>query len=116
MQKVIEQDSVLGSVRNNASRNISLSQTIRDYIQGINTIDMDECPASFRNAFQKHIQAWEKMISVADLYPQLRGEMHDLFNQLENEKDSMLFNQRLKAIWDTWAEVENTWKNQDHSN
>ena len=71
MQKVIEQDSVLGSVRNNASKSISLSQTIHNYIKGIDTTDMSECPASFRNAFQNHMKAWEEMITVTDMYPQL---------------------------------------------
>ena len=46
------------------------------------------------------------MTMVTDQYPNLRGEMHDLFDIIEKGKDSGAFKTHLKAIWDTWENVE----------
>lgn len=106
MQKIIEQDSVLGFLRNQQSKQWPLSAAISNYVDATNGLKMNRCPPAFAAAFKSHMGAWQQMIAVTDNYPHLRGEMHELFNRLEKEKDSTLFKLKLKQIWDTWAEVE----------
>ena len=42
-------------------------------------------------------------------FPDLRGEMHDLFNEIRkrDEKTKTKLESVEKEIWGTWAEVEN---------
>lgn len=106
INKVIEVDAILGAARNHACEKISLSQTIKEYSKGIDNIDFAQCPKKFTTAFKKHQTAWLNMLMITDKYPDLRGEMHDLFKQLEETQDAERFKILLKDIWDTWAEVE----------
>ncbi len=110
IKKVIALDDSLGTVRNHACETISLSETIQKYVQGMEAINYNNCPEAFSTAFKKHREAWTAMLSITDQYPDLRGEMHDLFDGIEKGKDAAIFKPLLKAIWDTWAEVENAMK------
>ncbi len=113
IQKVIDQDSILGKKRNHDCESISLSETIRLYIKGIDDIDFDNCPPAFTQAFQNHKKAWKDMIPVTDHHPDLRGEMHDLFDIIESGEQADQFKPALKAIWDTWADVEAAMKEKE---
>jgi hypothetical protein len=103
---VIEEDERIGKIRNHACEKISLSKTIDDYVEGLSKIDYTGCPEKFSAAFKKHSQAWLNTKAVTDKYSAMRGEMHDLFKQLESGKDSVEFKRLQRAIWDTWGEVE----------
>lgn len=46
------------------------------------------------------------MKRVTDHYPELRGEMHDLFDIMAVGEHKQEFETRLAAIWDSWKEVE----------
>jgi hypothetical protein len=108
--KCIEQlfalDDSLGKVRNHACNTISLSETIDQYYKGINEADFLNCPEKFQIAYKNHQKAWLDIKNVTEKYPELRGEMHDLFDKIKSGKDSSVFKQYLDAIWNTWAEVE----------
>ena len=106
IKAVLEQDSILGNIRNHATETLSLSKTITNYTNGLNELDFNSCPPGFSEAFQAHIDAWIAMTTVTDNYSSLRGEMHDVFDQLELSKDSVAFKIKLKAIWDTWKTIE----------
>lgn len=106
ISKLLEMDDSLGTVRNYACETISLSETIENYAEAMANLPTTSCPEKFVSAYQKHQEAWVAMKSVADQYPDLRGEMHDLFDQIAATKDSVTFKPLLKDIWDTWAEVE----------
>jgi hypothetical protein len=69
-------------------------------------LDFQGCPPDFTVAFEKHRQAWNDMIPLVKKYPDLRGEMHVLFDQLEKGEDAERFKLLLKNVWDTWGEVE----------
>lgn len=103
---IFKKDDSLGTVRNHACEEISLSETIKQYTSSLNELDFTNCPDDFSDAFNTHITAWNEMIEVTDKYPDLRGEMHDLFDSIEKGKDSIVFKSRLKAIWDTWGPIE----------
>jgi hypothetical protein len=106
IQQVIALDDSLGTIRNHNCETISLSETIDQYAAAVEKINYKDCPEDFAKAFVKHREAWMAMKTVTDKYPNLRGEMHTLFDQIEKGKDSTLFKPLLKDIWDTWAEVE----------
>ena len=106
IKNVFSIDDSLGSVRNHACETIALSQTISNYTSALKKLNFKDCPEEFKKAFKDHWIAWDDMIPVVNNYPDLRGEMHDLFDQIEIGADSSAFNIKLKAIWDTWAIIE----------
>lgn len=103
---IIKQDSILGKVRNDASKKMSLSHTINAYAESLLALDYRNCPEAFAFAFKNHIDAWLDVKRITDKYPSLRGELHDVFDQLEQTKDSTAFKLLVKKVWDTWATVE----------
>lgn len=108
IEKIIAADEKVGKIRNHACEKISMSQTIKNYVDALRKLDFSDCPTNFTKAFEKHINAWEKMIDITNKYPDMRGEMHDLFDELEKGEDSETFKPLLKAIWDTWDDIEKT--------
>ncbi len=106
IDRVISADNALGSARNHNCEVMSLSETIKLYTDGIDKIDFKDCPADFTKAFDDHKKAWVEMLTITDKYPDLRGEMHDLFKILEEGKDKASFDPLLATIWSTWADVE----------
>ena len=110
MKRVIALDDSLGKLRNHACEKISLAETIRNYADGLQKIDFSNCPADFTAAFEKHRQAWLQLIPAVEKYPDLRGEMHDLFDGLEHGKDADAFKPLVKTVWDTWEEIETVMK------
>ena len=111
-EQIIEKDSVFGIIRNHAAEEKSMSVSIENYVAGLKSLDYSNCQESFYNAFYRHIEAWEAMIQVTDSYPDLRGEMHDVFKLLEQTKDSAKFSLALNKIWSTWSDVESQIKNE----
>lgn len=106
IEAILKKDDSLGKLRNHACKTISLDKTITQYVEAIDNLNFEGCPEDFKNGFQSHIKAWSKMSEFTESYSDLRGEMHVLFNTIEKEKDSAAFKPLLKAIWDTWAEIE----------
>ncbi|WP_418603117.1 hypothetical protein [Hwangdonia sp.] len=106
IEKIIKTDDSLGTIRNYECEKISLSQTISNYANSLNNLDFTGCPEQFKTAFKNHEQAWRNMMVLTNNYPELRGEMHDLFDTIKTGKDSAAFNPLLKNIWDTWAIIE----------
>jgi hypothetical protein len=103
---VLQKDAELGKIRNHASEQISLSETIDIYTAGLKALDYSKCPTAFTTAFNEHIDAWLAIKPITDKYPEFRGELHELFNRLEKSKDSIEFKLQSKKIWDTWSEIE----------
>ncbi len=110
MAEAIALDDSLGRVRNHACETTPLSLTIRQYAAAIAAIDFPGCPEGFGAAFKKHAAAWLALLPVTDQYPDLRGEMHDLFSQLEAGPHAGPFKPLVKAVWDTWGEIEGAMK------
>lgn len=55
---------------------------------------------------ESHRQAWLDLRQIADDYPDLRGEMHDLFDIMTEGRDSVRFEALIHVVWDTWTVVE----------
>lgn len=106
IQNILTKDDSLGAIRNHACEQISLSETINQYISSLRELNYNACPKEFTNAFYQHQEAWLRMVPLVDQYPDLRGEMHDLFDTIEDGKDGETFKPLLKDIWDTWGLVE----------
>jgi hypothetical protein len=103
---VLSKDTSLGSKRNNDCKEVSLSTTIDRYVDSLSVMDFSQCPSLFTEAFKDHIQAWKNMKQITDSFPDLRGEMHELFDQIELTKDSTIFKDLLANVWYTWEVVE----------
>ena len=107
---IIAEDAEAGGIRNQACKIKSLSATINDYTQTLDALDFSRCPKAFTKAFKTHIHAWKDLISFTDGYPDLRGEMHYLFKEIENGEQGEAFKQGVQKVWDSWAEVESLLK------
>jgi len=103
---VIAKDDSLGSIRNYASEKQSLSETIDDYVYSLDNLSFSNCPSTFTDAFEEHKDAWVNITEVTDNYPDLRGEMHDIFDIIADGPDSTTFKLLLAEIWATWEQVE----------
>lgn len=103
---ILTKDDSLGKIRNHACETLSLSETIKQYTQALDSLNFENCPSGFTNAFNNHIDAWTDIIQVTNHYPYLRGEMHDLFDKLEAGEHGDEFKPLLKNIWDTWKRIE----------
>ncbi len=106
VKRILKKDSILGKVRNEASKTITVSETINNYATDLKSLDYTHCPEEFKRAFDEHVEAWLAITAVTDRYPLMRGELHDLFTQLEESEDSTEFKSYVKKIWDTWEKVE----------
>lgn len=105
---IFAQDEELGAIRNQATEDTSLSFTIRQYVAEIDKLDFSHCPEDFTAAFGRHRDAWEKSIPFFSQFDTLRGEMHLLFEQIEQggEVQGEAYREQLEHIMGTWAEVE----------
>lgn len=103
---VFEKDSVFGNIRNYDSEKVPLSEAITNYSNNSKSLDFSNCPKEFELAFRKHIDAWLDFTKVSDKHPTLRGELHDIFAEIEKSKDSTEFKSRLAQILETWKFVK----------
>ena len=106
IERVLAVDDSLGGIRNDATNNIPMGHVVRVYVRDLERIDFTDCPEKFTANFNEHIEAWKQIVPILDKHDDLRGEMHDLFDQLEKNEDAALFRERLAAIWSTWDKVE----------
>lgn len=103
---IILLDEKAGKIRNHRCENASLSSAIEEYIAQLENVDYSNCPAEFGKSFRAHIEAWRSTITIAKKHDALRGEMHDLFDEINESQDSTEFTKLVKGIWDTWRDVE----------
>ncbi|HHL32379.1 MAG TPA: hypothetical protein ENJ41_07305 [Oceanospirillales bacterium] len=108
INSILEKDSRLGEIRNHSSEQISLSKTIDDYTHSVKSLDFNNCPDEFTTAFHNHLKAWQELKKVSDKYPELRGELHEIFAELEKTEDSSEFKLLQTKISDTWKVVKET--------
>lgn len=110
VQRIIAYDEELGTIRNHACEKQSLSKTINEYVAALEAANFENCPSAFQSAFEQHIGAWKAMVTITDKYPDLRGEMHDLLEEIEETTDGKEMKALTKAVFDTWRVVENEMK------
>jgi hypothetical protein len=110
IRAVLEEDTRLGGVRNHAPEAMPLAEAVGAYVRGLDAIDFGECPADFTAAFERHRDAWQESIRYFEEYPEMRGELHDLFDRIRGVSTDARM--RIESIEQnlrgTWAEVEAT--------
>jgi len=106
MSRIIVFDDSLGRIRNHACEKIDLSTTIKQYLKSCRAMNYKECPVAFNAAIEKHYAAWDNMLPLTDKYPDLRGEMTQLFKQLKTGEHAQEFIPLEKAIIDTWSDID----------
>jgi hypothetical protein len=99
--------------------------TVRSYVMALRQIDFSGCPDDFRQAYLRHIHAWDKTIPVLELAKHhkmesesigafiegfLRGLVFD-FGMIEEDKQARnavmeRIQSAQKAVQDTWHRVE----------
>lgn len=102
VDKIIQQDEDLGAIRNQLCKEVSIQKTIHIYVEGLRSLDYSDCPEDFVAAFKAHIDAWQHLAGICGPFEDLRGEMHDIFEKIDNKE----FDQRLDHVWQTWSVVE----------
>jgi hypothetical protein len=105
IEVILATDDSLGQLRNNASKTMPLSTVIRGYVHDLKQLETHGCPDDFVVAVDAHRAAWIGMLDITDKYPDLRGEMHVLFDSIAAGRDSTGYKIRLQAVWDTWEVV-----------
>lgn len=106
MKRILAVDNSLGTIRNHACESIPLSEAIKQYVNSLKQIDFTGCSNQFEQAFKEHETAWLTILEITDKYPDIRGEMHDLFDTLKEGEDGEKFSTLLQSVWDTWREIE----------
>ncbi len=108
IQIVLSADEQLGARRNQACKDIPVSTAIRQYVAGIDSLDFSACPEDFSTAFRRHRDAWAASVDYFAQFDNLRGEMHALFETIAEGDSAQAagYDRAMKAIMDTWSEVE----------
>lgn len=108
IRAVLEEDAELGAVRNHASESMPLASAVAAYVRSLDAIDFRKCPADFTAAFERHRDAWQESVRHFEEYEEMRGELHDVFEQIRGVSEDA--RKRIEtienALHGTWAEVE----------
>jgi hypothetical protein len=108
MSEVMAEDAVLGRERNHDPERMAIAEAVRRYVRGLGAIDYSGCPPDFVDAFAMHRLAWVDLVSALEPFGQMRGEMHDVLDEIDALQDARAAHVRelVAAVWSTWAEVE----------
>lgn len=110
IRAVIEQDSRLGKLRNHFSEDAPVARAVEEYVAGLDALDLEHCPPDFVRALHRHRDAWHGSIAFFEEFPNLRGEIHDVFEMIRARDHSS--RARLEAveaeILSTWVAVQNS--------
>ena len=104
IRKVLKLDELISIQRNEATRHVALSNAIRIYLNGLETIDFANCPKEFSVAFEKHRKSWENSLVFFDSHSDLRGEMHELLDEIKSTDDAVA--EQLGAVY---GEIMDSW-------
>jgi hypothetical protein len=107
IDRVLEMDALLSRQRNRLCQHQSLAAAVQAYVLGIDCLDFGPCPDRFSQAFRRHRDAWNDSIEFLRKHDSLRGEMHELFAQIEriDEAGRNDLKRHADAISATWNEV-----------
>ena len=108
IRSVLARDELIGKERNLNPHRMSLAESVRQYVEGMEAIDTSDCPDDFTRAFRRHQAAWVDLEQPLEQYGDLRGEMHDLFDIIEGPDNPGAedFKPLVANIWSTWEEVQ----------
>lgn len=110
MDRIMTLDDSLGTIRNHDSESMSLSASIKKYTHALEKLPFEDCPQEFVEAFGQHQAAWLQLLPITDKYPELRGELHDIFKMIEEKGDKDALDKELKEVITTWTTIEETIK------
>ena len=106
MASVIKADERLALARNAAPREMPIGDAVRAYLEAFESLDMSECPPPFREAIRRHLGAWRETLPWLDAYPELRGELHEVFDVIGRDERNAEFRAAVGQIIQTWSQVE----------
>lgn len=117
--RVMKKDTEVGKRRDALSQNASSFQRvscIQSYCDEVRSLDMSDCPASFRVAYRHHISAWQDMAEALRQFPDT-GPIEDFFlgffyglfygerdagrsRELNRQNELKKVSDRVRATWD----------------
>ena len=83
MDEIMKGDAEFGKARNHDPESMPIHQAIATYVENIRSMDYSNCPTEFTKLFHAHIDAWQELVPHTEPFAELRGEMHDVFDQIE---------------------------------
>ena len=106
--RIFEMDSVLAKQRDNLPRTQPLGVAVESYVLGLQALDLSDCPGQFSEPFQRHCQAWKNSIEFFAQHDKLRGEMHDVIEEIRKLDPATVaeLDAHMAPIMQTWQEVE----------
>jgi len=119
IERVIAYDKSLSDATKDTEED--MLGTVRSYVMALRRIDFSGCPDDFRQAYLKHIHAWDKMIPALEqtqlhkmesesigafIEGLIRGLVFD-FGMLEEDKQAR--NAIIERIQSAQEAVQNTW-------
>lgn len=105
IERIIALDDKLSAIRNQGTKEQSISKTIKEYLAAMEQVDYSGCPPTLEPAIQQHLDVWKNIIPVTDKYDDRRGEMAPLFKELENSADGARVKAFVQRSYDTWMKV-----------
>ncbi|MFG0258270.1 MAG: YybH family protein [Phycisphaerales bacterium JB043] len=110
IRRVLREDDRLASIRNGAVEERPIHEVIREYADALWTMNFEGCPGDFREAYYRHTMAWDAMVGVLAPYGEMRGQMHDVMDELtaEDAPSRERVQTGLDAVWSTWGDVEDS--------
>jgi hypothetical protein len=108
IENVLEIDRVLSTQRDQMTFHESLENSVTAYVLGLETIDDSKCPRDFAQALEGHRRAWKNSIEFLRQHESLRGEMHDLFDQIREMDKSVAdeLDRHFNEIMESWNAVD----------
>lgn len=110
IRRVLQGDEAAAEQRNRGTETRPMHEVVREYVQAMDDFDYAGTPGDFCEAMREHRDAWAHLIPRVIREPDLRGEMHDVLDQLTADDAALreVYQRLLDDIWTTWAEVERT--------
>ncbi|MDJ0655184.1 MAG: hypothetical protein QNJ40_13565 [Xanthomonadales bacterium] len=108
IRAILSLDRKLGATRNQASRTVSLADSIRQYVDALDQLDFSHCPDDFTQAFRQHRDAWADSVRFFREFDSMRGELHQIWAAIEKMggQHSQAFEAATEPILATWEAVE----------
>jgi hypothetical protein len=112
--RVLKADETLAKQRDSAVPHDAppsvIALCIEHYCDGLENVDMSDCPADFRVAYREHMRAWRQMDAAIKELPDsfMGGFLEGFVNSLEGELDGGA--SRIRGdLKNASSNVEGTW-------
>jgi len=110
IRRVLQADETAAEQRNDGTETRPVHEVVREYVLAMDGFEYGGTPGDFSEAMREHRDAWARLIPRVIRQPDLRGEMHEVLDELTAEGAALreVYQRIIDDIWTTWSEVERT--------